>query len=315
MATSGTSTFNLTRNEICEKAARKVGALRLGAVMNPTMLAEFASDLNVMVKAWQGTGLHVWTVAEGILFPAVGQVRYALAKTAGADNATNSYVETYISADEASGQTTISLGSTSSITAADNIGIVLDDGTIQWSTVTSKTSTTVLIPDALTDSASEDNPVFTYTSKITRPLKIVDVRRYDIASARETPITLLSRLDYQALPNKSSSGTINQAFYDPSLSTGYLYLWLGPVTTTDLVKFTYWRPIEDFNSAGDNPDFPIEWAMAMIFNLALIKSSGMDYEVPADKRREIAEMAAMYIDTAAGSDREAESITFGVDMS
>lgn len=312
MATSGTATFNLTRNDICEKAARKVGALRSGAVMNPTMLAEFASDLNVMVKAWQGTGLHVWTVAEGILFPAVDQVRYALAKT-GADNATNSYVETYISADEASGQTTISLGSTSSITAADNIGIVLDDGTIQWSTVTSKTSTTVLIPSAITDSASEDNPVFTYTAKITRPLKIVDVRRYDIASARETPITLLSRLDYQALPNKSSSGTINQAFYDPSLSTGYLYLWLGPVTTTDLVKFTYWRPIEDFNAAGDNPDFPVEWAQAMIFNLALNKCT--DYDVPGDKVSQIASLAAMYIDTAAGFDREAESVTFGVDMS
>ncbi len=169
------------------------------------------------------------------------------------------------------------------------------------------------IPAALTDSAAEDNPVFTYTNKITRPLKVMDVRRYDIASAYETPITLLSRLDYQALPNKSSTGTINQAFYDPQLTTGYLYLWLGPVTTTDLVKFTYWRPIEDFNAAGDNPDFPVEWAQAMIFNLALNKCS--DYDVPADKVSQIAELAAMYIDTAAGFDREAESVVFGVDMS
>lgn len=314
MATSGTATFNLTRNDICEKAARKVGALRGGSTMGPAMLAEFASDLNVMVKAWQGTGIHVWTVAEATLFPAVDQVRYALAKT-GADHVTGSYVETAVTADEASGQTILSVDSTSSITALDNIGIVLDDGTLQWSTVASKTSTTVTVNDVLTDSASQYNPVFTYTSKIARPLKIVDVRRYDIASARETPIKMLSRLDYQALPNKSSGGTINQAFYDPQLATGYLYLWLGPLTTTDLVKFTYHRPIEDFNAAGDNPDFPIEWGMAMIFNLALIKSSGMDYEVPANKRREIAEMAAMYYDAVAGFDRENEAVTFGVDMS
>lgn len=312
MATSGTATFNLTRNDICEKAARKIGALRGGATMGAAMLAEFSSDLNVMVKAWQGTGIHVWTVAEATLFPAVGQVRYALAKT-GADNVTGSYVETAITSDEASGQTTLSIDSTASITAADYIGIVLDDGTIQWSTVTSKTSTTVLIANALTDSASQYNPVFTYTSKITRPLKIVDMRRYDIASARETPITMLSRLQYQALPNKASTGQINQAFYDPQLSTGYLYAWLGPVTTVDLVKFTYWRQIEDFNAAGDNPDFPIEWGQAMIFNLALNKCT--DYDVPSDKVSQIERLAAMYYDNAAGFDRENESVTFGVDMS
>ena len=313
MSTSGSSDFNRTRDQIIHRAARLINAVRAGSTPGAQLVSDFAEAGNAMIKRWQATpNMRVWTVTEATLFPQVDQVRYSLA-SGSTDHATETYYETEISAAEASGQTTISLSSTTNITVADNIGIVVDDGTLHWSTVSSKTSTTATIADALDDAASAGNAVFTYTTKIVRPLKIVDVRRYNISSAIDASMgPMLARLDYQALPNKSQSGTITQAFYDPQLTTGYLYLWSPPSAVTDLVKFTWHRPLQDFDAAGDNPDFPAEWIDAIVFNLAATMAP--EFDVPMEKFQQIAAMALKYLDDVAGFDREAESFEFGVEM-
>ena len=312
MAVSGSSDFTRTRDQIIHRALRLCNAVRAGSTPAAQPVTDAAEALNAMVKRWQKKGLRIWTVSEATLFPQVDQVRYSLA-SGSTDHATEIFYQTTISAAEASGQTTISLSSTANITAADYIGIVVDDGTLHWSTVTSKTSTTVLIADALDDSASAGNAVFTYTTKIVRPLKIVDARRYNIVSAIDTSISpMLARLDYQGLPNKAQSGTITQAFYDPQLSTGYLYLWQPPVSVEDLIKLTWHRPIMDFDAASDNPDLPQEWFDALAFNLAV--SIAPEYDVPMEKFQQLVGMAAAYLDDVQGDDREGESLEFGVDM-
>ena len=122
----------------------------------------------------------------------------------------------------------------------------------------------------------------------------------------------LARLDYQALPNKAQTGIINQVFYDPQLSTGYLYLWNPPSSVTDLLKFTWHRPIQDFDAAGNNPDLPQEWIRTLVWNLA--DEMTAEYDVPLDKADRITARAAKYLDNVAGFDREAESLSFGVEM-
>jgi hypothetical protein len=308
MATSGTSSFNMNRNEIIRAAARKIQAVRRGASMGAEMVSDFNQALNAMVKHWQGQGLHVWTVSEATLFPQVGQVQYALSNAASSDHATQSYVQTAISAAEASGQTVISLDATTNITAADHIGITLDDGTLHWSTVSSKTTTTATIALALTDSAAADNLVYTYTNKIVRPLRIVDARSYDPESFEETHVGVIARKDYQMLSNKVSDGTINQIFYDPQLTTGQLHLYQTSTTVGNLLKFTWWRPIEDFSAAGDNPDLPQEWIQTLIFNLAVVMAP--EFDVPSEKLQQIASMAGTFKDDMMGWDREAESFQF-----
>jgi len=316
MATSGTATFTRTRNQVIEAAARKVRAIRAGQTMGPQMLADFAEALNVMVKHWQGRGLHVWTVAEATLFPQVGQTQYALAAS-GADHATLSYVATELAVAGTSGATSITVDDDDGVADNDHIGIVLDDGTLFWTTVNGTPASNVITLDnALTGAASAGNAVYAYTSKIVRPLKIVDARRYTVASARETPLAaMMARLDYRALPNKSQLGTVTQAFYDPALSTGKLSLWLTPSTVGDLINFTWWRPIEDFNAAGDNPDLPTEWMQALIFNLALVMAP--EFSVAQEDLAGpfgIGTLAAQYLEEVSGFDREAEPVQFGLDM-
>lgn len=311
MAVSNSSDFTRTRDQLIHRALRINGVIKAGATPGAQMVTDMAEALNAMVKRWQKKpGMRLWAVSEATLFPQVNQVQYALARS-GADHCTQSYVQTATSADEASGQTVISIEDTSDITAADYIGIVIDDGTLHWSTVASKNSTTATIADALPDSAAAGALVFAYTTKIERPLKIVDARRHNIVSGFDTPIRMEARLDYRGLPNKTQAGQITSIFYDPQLSTGQLSIWQPIGAITDLLKFTWHRPLMDFDAAGDNADLPQEWFDAIAFNLAI--STAAEYDVPADKIAVIAPQAAAYLDDAQGDDREGESLFFQAD--
>jgi hypothetical protein len=134
MATSGTSSFTRARDQICHTAGRKIGAIRAGETMSNSMLTDFVEGLNLLVKHWQGKGLHVWTVTEATLFPQVAQVRYALALT-GADHATRSFVATTAAVAASAAATTITVDDDDGILDNDHIGITLTDGTLFWTTV------------------------------------------------------------------------------------------------------------------------------------------------------------------------------------
>ena len=316
MATSGTATFARTRNEIISAAARKIGAIRAGETMGAQMLTDFDEALNALVKHWQGSmGLHVWTVEEATLFPQVDQARYEIGAS-GTDHVTDTYTDytrTTLSAAEASGQTVLSLTATTGMATSDKIGIELDDGTIQWTTVSSFNSTTATVAVALTSAAASGNAVYYYTNRIVRPLKIVAARRFDPVNNTETPIEIFAHLDYQNLPRKSENGEISVIHYDPRRGTnGYLYIWQTPSAVSSLIRFTYHRPIEDFSAAGDNPDLPQEWILALQFNLALVMA--VEYSVPPQKFEMIAAMAGGYLDQVSGSDREPESLFMQPDM-
>lgn len=312
MATSGTSVFNATRNEVIRQAALQVNALGAGRTMGAQMLSDFDFMLNAMVKTWQAEGLHVWTTTEGTLFPVAGQTRYGAGNGA-TDHIAQTYYETSLSAAEAAGQTILSATSTANMTVSDNIGIVLDDGSIQWTTISAKDATTVTVAVALTGAAASGNAVFNYTSKIARPLKVVDARRYSISGATDTPMIVASRNEYQNLPQKTQAGSPIHLFYDAQLTIGYFHLWQVPSTTTDLVKFTWHRPIQDFNTAADNPDLPQEWILTMVYNLAQLMMP--QYPVSNQKANQINQMAGNLLNTMRGFDRENESIFFAPETS
>lgn len=304
MATSGTTALTTTRDQLIRQAGLLVGAFGAGLTPAAVTVQDFAFNLNAMIKSWQARGIHIWTVREFTLFLQPEQVQYKLGPGT-TDHATLTWYSTATSDDAASGQTVLPIESNTNMVNGDNIGIVLDDGTIQWTTIVTSTTTTVTITAALTDSASEGAQIFFYTSDMARPLKIVDGRRYDIEGGTDTPLIRSSRLDYQALPQKNQAGHINQFWYDRQLTHGYLNLWQVPETTTTLFKGTCHYPIETFEAAGNSPDLPEEWIKALYFNLAVIMAP--QYDVPAAKMDRLERMAAVYLDELEGYDREDES--------
>jgi hypothetical protein len=216
-------------------------------------------------------------------------------------------VQTTLSADAAASATSLSLTTTSGMSASDNIGIVLDSGDIQWTTISGAPGSPTTIASGLTGAASSGNVVFTYTTKINRPQRIVSAYRRDI-NGNDTPITLISRQEYADQAKKSSQGKTIQAFYDPQLTNGVLYTWPTADLATDVIRFWHERVIEDFDTTSDNPDFPIEWAEALVSGLRyrLAPSFGLSDA----KCKKLFDEAEMALDRAISYDRETTSVYF-----
>lgn len=306
MARSGSYNYSRTRDQIIYGAMRLVGTKDAGKTASSAEIDDAAEALELMVKAWQGQGLHLWKQKEATLFVQNGTRSYSLGPTG--DNATASYAETTLSADAAAGAATITVTSATGISNADYLGIVLDDDTIQWTTVNGAPAGTTVTPTAvLTGAATSGNAVYAYTTKIQRPLRVLSVRRED-SSGNEVEIALISRDQYFALPNKTTEGVPSQAYYDPQLDNGTFYLWVVPEDVDSVYNLTYLEPIQDFDSTSNDPDFPAEWLEALKYNLAvrLAPEAGL----PKAERQWLKAEAEQYLAAVTSFDNEPGSFFF-----
>lgn len=313
MSTSGTTTFSRNRDQLIRSALRKVSAFESGETPDSDSVQDASDALNAMVKHWQGTGVHIWTTQEAILFPQIDQVRYSIGSSS-SDRVTAVDVETALTSAASLGASTVVLDSVTGIATGYNIGVQLDDGTFQWTTINGAPSGfTVTLATTLTDSAAIGNIVLVYQTELVRPVKILSARRHNIVSAIDTPLIEMDRAEYFELPNKGNSGSVNSFFYDRSTNTlGYLYFWPAPSSVEDIIKMTVARPIEDFTVAGDATDLPQEWIRALEWGLA--DEIADEYDVPDPKRTRIERRAAQYLDEANWWERELVSFELVPDI-
>jgi hypothetical protein len=284
-----------------------VGVVGVGQTLSADDSALGFRKLNMMIKAWAAQGIHLWAVNEATLFLNVGQQSYTL----GTAHCTDNYVQTTLSTDEATGSTSLGLTSTSGMSASDNIGIVLDSGTIHWTTISGAPGSPTTIADALPSAASAGSVVFAYTTKIGKPLRVLSAYRRDI-NGQDTPIEMIAREDYARLASKSTAGKPIQAFYLPQLTTGTLRIWPTADLSTDVVRFWYERTLEDSDVAGDDPDFPVECAEAIVTNLA--DRLAATYGLPMGERAALKADAALALDAMLSFDREDTSLMFQPDI-
>lgn len=309
MSTSGTATFARNRDQLIGAALSKINAFEQGETPDAAAVSEASTALNTMVKHWQGNGIQIYKTVEAILFPQVAQVRYSLGLTS-TDHATESWTETSLAVAALNGAATISVASATGIATTYKIGVELDSGTMHWTTVNgAPAGVVVTLTAVLAGAAALGNRVIVYQTNLVRPLKILSARSYNFDSALDTPIEEMGRVEYQEMPNKTSSGAINQFYYDRRENTlGYLYLWQAPATVDDAVKMTVAKPIEDFNVAGNDADLPQEWIRAIVWGLA--DELADDYDVPEPKRTRIERRAAQYLSEANWWERELLDIQF-----
>jgi hypothetical protein len=269
MATSASYDFSVACSEIIGGAMRTLNLIATGESPSTTELSDGREALNMLIKAWQAQDIGLWLNQEATLFLEYEETSYTLGPSG--DHASVTSVKTEVATAAAAAALTLILDSVTGMTTGDAIGIELDDGTLQWTTINgvpNTTTLTVTITAALTDDVAVDNHVYTYTDLIQRPLEIFNVRRKD-ASDYETTVTLISRQEYMALSNKASSGSITSAYYDPQLTNGVLYTWPACNDVQDRLVFTLRRPVMDFDADANDADFPQEWLRALKFNLAL----------------------------------------------
>ena len=273
MATSGNSNFTTNRNQIINLAGEGAGIKGIGRVLGAEDIDTASRLLNLIVKQWMGKsdftpGMKVWSRKRAYLFPALNTTSYSLGPSG--THATASYSSTTLDANEAIGQTTLSVTSTTGMTAADYIGIRCNDGSIHWSTISSFVAgDTVTVASALTVAADSSSTVYWYTTKIPLPLDMISVRIKDTDS-NETPLSKMTLMDYEeGILKKNDDGDPTRYLYERGIVNGTLYLDFEPTDTTDVYLLTFLRPIEDFDAATDTPDYPQEYERALVGQLMI----------------------------------------------
>ena len=303
MAVSESSNLSLNGQKIIKGAMRSIGVLGKGETMSDDDQADALEALELMVKSWVADGANLWTLSEATLFLTAGTASYSLPGS----RAVSSYVETATSAAASSSATSITVDSITGIADNDVLGIQVDSDTMHWTTVNGTPSgSTINFDDALTADVDDDAKVYAYatTSLIVRPLKIISVRRYH--DGAETPVSRLSRDEYFNLSQKATSSIVTQYYYDPSRATGVLYVWKPSDNVNDLLKFTWRRPVYDFDSVSNDPDFPQEWLETFKYNLAVRIAPEYGVEPP----RVVIAMATSLYDKLLTWDNEDASIYF-----
>ena len=272
MATSGSTDYNATRNDIIQSAFEICGAAALGETLSAEEVSTGGNVLQKMIKAWQAEGTQLWKNEEVVVFLNVGTEKYSLGPSGGNAALEQDLYVTKLNGAHSSGATSLTVDSTTGMAASDKIGIVLTDGTLDWETISSVDSSTTLTVSALDGAASDDGVVYTYTTTIARPLRLINGRRRDHTGADpiDTPFAkMASRQEYMNQPNKNNAGLPSEAYYDPQITNGELHIWPSPSSSSHTVVLTGQMPVEDIDAASNNFDFPPEWLEALEWNLAV----------------------------------------------
>lgn len=145
-----------------------------------------------------------------------------------------------------------------------------------------------------------------------KPLKIVQAIRRDNTNASfpvDVPLDIQPYENYELQSSKQSQGAPNTLFYQPLGYTGQISLWPLPDSTWQTngqLYIRYQRPFQDFDASTDEPDFPVEWHEALIYNLAVRLAP--NYGVPIQDRGVLKQEAKDALDLAKEFDTEEGSL-------
>lgn len=316
MATSGTSAFAPPLTYIVKQAWINLNLITEDEEPSAAMYAEGAFKINAMTKALEMTGLHVWTEEEAILFLQPLQAKYVIGQGGTANCAdADAWLELTLAAPNAVGNTTITLQDASLVVDGFNLGVVLNSGVTFWTTaVGASTGQVVTLAAPMPGTTNAGNYVLAYApaAAIGKPLKVPRARLLTLNGLNETPMTVLSRQEYEDLPQKvGAPGTPTQFFYSPRRDNGFMYIWPVPRFSNWAQRLTWYRPLQDWLLPTNTADFPAEWINPLVWGLTKELAPGK--AVPEPTWQRVKEMSDIYSLMAISYDRESEPVQFGMD--
>ncbi len=277
MATSGSTDYSATATNVLTEALEILQVIQSGGSIVSADETSLLRTLNMMLKQWSANfdfapGLKVFNRKRGYLFLQQGQSAYSLGPSG--DNSSLSYVSTTMRVAGIATDTTLEITSSTGMTAADKIGIELDSGAIQWTTISVVTDgDTVTIPaSGLTGAAAAGNRVFAYTTKIQRPLLIesASIRNTD---GEDSPMWPMSLGYYESIASKADDSTPAYYDYENSLTNGRLQLDCEPDDVTKVVRLVFMLPTEDIDAVANDIALPQEWLLPVAHGLAKLSAS------------------------------------------
>jgi hypothetical protein len=306
MATSGTTTFTVTRDNIIDSALRTLGVIGVGETPIQEDYTNCSQALNIMIKAWAKKGFPLWTY-EQIVVPMIeGLNQYPLGPTAG-----------YVHSVTSTGGTGYTAGTWTAVggttgTAATGTYTVSGGAPDVFTVVNAGTSYTSA-PTSFTLSGAGTGATITGTIAgltIPRPLRIMTAfirspEDYD------TDLMVISRQEYDIIGDKSTEAIPNQIYYDVQLENGQMYVYNSPALEGYSIYALTQRQFEDMNEAANSFDFPQEWFQALKWGLC--SELAEEYGVDENKIGRLQMKADMYVAECFDWTQEESSVYFTMD--
>lgn len=315
MTTSGTVSFSVTRDQICIQSAVEIGLIAEGETLNAYQLGILTLKLNMLVKQWQGQadfapGLKVWKRVRGDLVLDPTKSVYALGPTS-SDRWASNLTRGVITANLSAGTTAIPLASTTGMTNGDQFGVLLQNGSIYWTTATFSGGVATIPNPGLPSPAIANGFVYDYTSLQIQPLEILTGVLRD-SSNTDIPLEKLTLQRYEAIPTKADPNTASDPlayYYERQLGNGMMYLNTYPADLSKFLHFVFLSPMQDFDNPNDTPDYPQNWYLPLVYGLAV--HSGPSFSRPISQ--DLKDLLSGTLAVARNQDPETSQLFFQPD--
>lgn len=270
MTTSNSTDFTITADECIRLALEEIGIIGEGDGLEDYDYGRGKAVLNLMIKAWQNQGNHLWVRQKAVLFLQKEQPSYEISTTSSDNITADTVAQTQLSSDGAISDVVIDVADSSSFASGYFIGVQLDTGSFFWTTVFSVIDpTSIQLTAGLPSAASTGRYVFGYQTKLTNTFNLRAVTRRLIGSEIDIPLIFMSYHEYIRLPNKLTPGTPNSYSYDRQVDDFLINIWQNPADVSYYLDLVLDRKIQDIDINSNTFDLPQEWSEAIVLNLAL----------------------------------------------
>tara|TARA_R100000900_G_scaffold146351_1_gene135847 strand:+ start:3066 stop:3950 length:885 start_codon:yes stop_codon:yes gene_type:complete len=247
MATSNSTNFELDVTEYIEEAFERCGL----EVRTGYDLKTAKRSLNIMLAEWANRGLNAWTIQEisiplatGVSVYPAGVLTISVASSSGFDIA-----------ETLTGGTSGATAVITSIPSSTSLAITIPVGTFALNeSLTGGTSSSTTTVSAVVDFSDVNSTIDLLSVVVTR-------------DNTDFSITRLSRDGFISIPNKATTGRVNQFFID-RLITPVIKVWPTPENNTDVLKFNRLTRIDDADSPINTLDVPFRFYPCLAAGLA-----------------------------------------------
>ena len=262
--TSGSYSFdkNLGIDEIIEDAYERIGMQSVSGYQLKTA----KRSLNILFSEWGNRGLQFWEVKNQNVTLVDGQAVYTFFRSPA--DGTSSGVSTTLSAGINATVTTIGVASVTGLPIAGGI-IIIGTEQITYSGISSLNLTGCVRGVNGSTAATHT----TGDAVLQFPIGMTDIQEANHrvkSTSVDTPMTRISRSQYQGFSNKTSTGLPTQYWVQRFIDkvTMTLYLTPGAAQDGNYINFYYTKRIDDVGAYTNATDVPYRFVPCMIMGLA-----------------------------------------------
>ena len=262
--TSGSYVFdkNLGIDEIIEDAYERIGMQGVSGYQLKTA----KRSLNILFSEWGNRGLQFWEVKNQNVTLVDGQAVYTFFRSPA--DGTSSGISTTLSAGINAAVTTIGVASVTGLPTAGGI-IIIGTEQITYSGISSLNLTGCVrgVNGSTAATHSTSDAVLQF------PIGMTDIQEANHrvkSTSVDTPMTRISRSQYQGFSNKTSTGLPTQYWVQRFIDkvTMTLYLTPGAAQDGNYINFYYTKRIDDVGAYTNATDVPYRFVPCMIMGLA-----------------------------------------------